>query len=64
MEKNAKGIILRAKGILRSPGGYVNLQYLPGDIRITKCAASGNMLCIIGQNLDRQELANLFGGAS
>jgi len=60
MEKNAKGTILRAKGILRSTEGYVNVQYLPGDIRITNCTTSGEMLCIIGQNLNQQELHNLF----
>ncbi len=62
MERSAKGTILRAKGIVRSPGGYVNLQYLPGDIRITNCTASGNTLCIIGRDLNRQELVGLFSG--
>jgi G3E family GTPase len=60
MERNAKGTILRAKGILRSSNGYINLQYLPGDIQITKCAAGGDMVCIIGRDLNRQELANFF----
>jgi G3E family GTPase len=62
MEQNAKGTILRAKGIVRGPNGYINLQYLPGDIRVTNCNTSGDILCIIGQNLSRQELCNLFGG--
>ncbi len=62
MEESAKGTILRAKGIVRGPLGYMNLQYLPGDIKVTKCAAKGNMLCIIGRNLNRQELCALFGG--
>jgi G3E family GTPase len=62
MERGAKGTILRAKGIVRGPEGYVNLQYLPGDIRITDCAVSGDMLCIIGRDLNRQELVSLFGG--
>ncbi len=62
MERSAKGTILRAKGIVRSPDGYVNLQYLPGDIRITNCTASGNTLCIIGRDLNRQELVGLFSG--
>jgi G3E family GTPase len=60
MERGAEGTVLRAKGIVRSPNGYVNLQYLPGDIRITNCTTSGNMLCIIGRNLNRQELISLF----
>lgn len=62
MEKSARGTVLRAKGIVRGPVGYMNLQYLPGDIKVTKCAAKGNMLCIIGRNLNRQELCALFGG--
>jgi G3E family GTPase len=60
MERSAQGTILRAKGIVRSLNGYINLQYLPGDIRITSCAASGDMLCIIGRNLNRQELVYFF----
>ncbi len=62
MERAAKGTVLRAKGIVRSPGGYVNLQYLPGDLRITDCAAGGDMLCIIGRNLNGPELIRLFSG--
>ena len=62
MERSAKGTILRAKGIVRTPIGYVNLQYLPGDVRITNCAAGGDMICIIGRNLNRRELVSLFGG--
>lgn len=62
MEKGSKGTILRAKGIVRGPGGYINLQYLPGDIKMTECTAKGDMLCIIGRDLNRQELCTLFGG--
>lgn len=62
MEQISKGTILRAKGIVRGPNGYMNLQYLPGDMRITNCAVGGNMVCIIGRNLNRQELVNLFCG--
>jgi G3E family GTPase len=62
MEHNAKGTVLRAKGIVRGTNGYVNLQYLPGHLKITKCAAGGDMLCIIGRDLNRQELVSLFSG--
>ena len=62
LEHSANGTVLRAKGILRGTSGYVNLQYLPGDIRLTSCATHGDMLCIIGRNLNRQELCSLFGG--
>jgi G3E family GTPase len=60
MERGAKGTVLRAKGIVRCESGYVNLQYLPGDIRISKCTTSGDMLCIIGRKLNRRELVSLF----
>lgn len=62
MEQGTKGTILRAKGIIRGTSGYVNLQYLPGDLRITNCDTDGDMLCIIGRNLNRQELVSLFNG--
>lgn len=60
MERNSEGTILRAKGIIRSTKGYVNLQYLPGDLNITPCDVGGDMLCIIGQNLNQKELIRLF----
>lgn len=62
MERSAKGTILRAKGIVRGPGGYLNLQYLPGEIEVTSCSTSGDVLCIIGRDLNRQELCALFDG--
>jgi G3E family GTPase len=62
MERNAKGTILRAKGIVRGTNGYINLQYLPGDVQISNCSAAGDVLCIIGHNLNRQELCTLFSG--
>lgn len=62
MEHHATGTILRAKGILRGPKGYLNLQYLPGDIKITNCATGGDTLCIIGRNINRQELSSFFDG--
>lgn len=62
MEQSFMGKVLRAKGIVRGPKGYINLQYLPGDIHITSCATGGDMLCIIGRDLNRQELVSLFSG--
>lgn len=62
MERSAEGTILRAKGIVRGTNGYMNLQYLPGDIRITNCTSSGDILCIIGRGLNRQELCAFFSG--
>lgn len=62
MEQTSKGMILRAKGILSGPNGYMNLQYLPGDIQITDCDTMGHMICIIGNDLDQKELVALFNG--
>jgi G3E family GTPase len=63
MERRSKGTILRAKGLVRGTDGYLNVQYLPGDLKIESCAAGGDMLCVIGRNLNKRELAELFGGA-
>ena len=60
MEKRACGTILRAKGIVRSKTGYLNLQYLSGDLKIENCEAEGNMLCFIGCDLEKKELVNIF----
>ncbi len=62
MEQSTKGTILRAKGIVRGTNGYLSLQYLPGDIQISSCTAMGDLLCIIGRNLNRRELCTLFDG--
>jgi len=61
MEQSAKGSILRAKGIVQGTGGYLNFQYLPGDVQITNSAVGGDMLCFIGRHLNQQELTALFG---
>jgi len=57
---DANGFVVRAKGILPVDGGFVNLQYLPGDLSITDCETEGGVLSIIGQNLNRQEITRLF----
>jgi len=63
MDQGLMGSVLRAKGIVPGTNGYMNMQYLPGDIQISNCTTGGDMLCIIGQNLKRQELVSLFKGA-
>ncbi len=62
MERDAKGPYSVRKGIVRGPRGYLNLQYLPGTYGSRGCAAGGGMLCIIGRDLNRQELCTLFDG--
>ncbi|HML48875.1 MAG TPA: GTP-binding protein [Clostridia bacterium] len=63
LERPTYGTVLRAKGILRGPKGYINLQYLPGDLQWSECETVGDMLCIIGRNLNKPALTSLFGGA-
>ena len=62
MEKRAAGTVLRAKGIVRTAGGYLNVQYVPGSVQLKECSSGGSMICIIGQGLNQQELAGLFNG--
>ena len=60
LERELPGTVLRAKGILRGANGHLELQYLPGDLKIRSCGIAGNMLNIIGRDLNRQELIELF----
>ena len=62
LERNTDGMLLRAKGIVKSENGYWNLQYLPGDIQISKTEVHGDVLCFIGRNLDEQTLNRFFNG--
>lgn len=62
MEKKTSGTVLRAKGIVRTAGGYLNVQYVPGSVQMKECSSGGGMLCIIGQGLNQKELAGLFDG--
>jgi len=62
MESMPAGNVLRAKGIIPGKEGYMSLQYVSGEIEITSSEIKGNMLCIIGQNLNRQEFLSLFDG--
>lgn len=62
MEHDLSGTVFRAKGILRGTNGPVDLQYLPGDLRLSSCDTEDDVLCIIGQDLNRHELVRLFKG--
>jgi G3E family GTPase len=63
LERDFPGTVLRAKGILRGINGYIELQYLPGDLKIEDCDTEGDMLNIIGKDLNKQELIGLLEGA-
>lgn len=60
LEAPGYGTVLRAKGILRGPDGFLNLQYLPGDLKIEKTDVNGNELCIIGKGLDEAKISAAF----
>ncbi|MBC3889699.1 GTP-binding protein [Acetobacterium paludosum] len=62
MKQIFQGAILRVKGIVSGENGYINLQYTLGDLQITETSAEGNFICIIGSNLDKQNLARIFEG--
>jgi len=64
MEQITQGKILRLKGILKGVDGYMHLQYIPGDVQITKSAAKGGFICIIGSSLDKKDLIRLFDDCS
>ena len=60
LERQTEGTILRGKGIVHSRDGYLNVQYLPGEIEITDCATSGGTICLIGRDLNQEDITNLF----
>lgn len=60
MEEIFQGKVLRIKGIIHGVNGYLNLQYVPGDLQITETISTGGFLNVIGSGLDKQELPRLF----
>lgn len=60
LDDQDSGIILRAKGILHTADGYLNIQYVPGDLKMEGTQAQGDSLCFIGRNLAAEKLARLF----
>jgi G3E family GTPase len=54
--------VLRAKGIVRGENGFLNVQYLPGELEVTKCESSGDALVFIGSKLDRSSIVRVFKG--
>lgn len=55
------GEILRAKGIVHSPGGFLEFDYVPGeiDIRDRENNYTG-IICVIGVNLQKEKIKELF----
>jgi G3E family GTPase len=64
VDRGEFGRVIRAKGILATPEGTVNLQYVPGSLEIHPCkGAAGGALCLIGEKLNREGLDALLEGA-
>lgn len=55
------GQVLRGKGFLKSPQGYLDFSYTNGQFTVaaSKFKSSGKM-CLIGKNLQGEEIKNLF----
>lgn len=56
------GTVLRAKGIVKGEGAWLHFDYVPGepDVREGSAGIIGR-LCVIGADLDRAALSDLFG---
>ena len=57
------GLVLRAKGIVPTPDGkWIHFDYVPGepDVRFGSAAVTGR-LCVIGSNVNKHALEELFG---
>jgi len=56
------GRVLRAKGIVQAgPEQWVQFDFVPREVNIRPVEPDySGRLCIIGQNLNRKGLANLF----
>ena len=56
------GYVLRAKGIVEGDGEWIHFDYIPGvpDVR-TGTASTIGRLCVIGSQLNEENIAELFG---
>lgn len=61
-ESSDYGIILRAKGIIPcSDGGWINFDLVPGEYEVREGIADyTGRLCVIGTNLNKNEIEELF----
>lgn len=62
LSTNEYGVVLRAKGILKSVDGWFEFDFVPEEyeIRNTNADYTGRV-CVIGQDLDEYKLKQLFG---
>ena len=63
LDSREYGFVLRAKGIVAAQdGSWIHFDYVPGeaDIRTGSAAVTGK-LCVIGSEMDTDDIAELFG---
>ncbi len=59
-KESTSGSILRAKGVVKGLEGHLNMQYIPGNLIISPCAAEGNSICFIGRKLNAEAISASF----
>lgn len=57
------GVILRSKGIVAgADGSWIHFDYVPGEPDVRTGAASViGRICVIGSNINKKAIADLFG---
>ena len=63
LDTRAYGFVLRAKGIVANEdGSWIHFDYVPGeaDVRTGSAAVIGK-LCVIGSDLEEDDIKELFG---
>ena len=63
LDSREYGFVLRAKGIVPAQdGSWIHFDYVPGEQNVrTGSAAIIGKLCVIGSDLDEEDIAQLFG---
>ena len=63
LDSQACGFVLRAKGIVADQtGGWIHFDYVPGEYNVRNGGAEiTGKLCVIGSELQEQDIAELFG---
>ena len=60
-DESKVGVILRGKGFLQVEDAWIQFDYTPGEIKVEKAEPEyTGKICIIGCQLNRDELERLF----
>lgn len=60
--EDASSMLVRAKGILNSPDGFILVQHTLGETVVEETVSEGGFLCLIGQGINASALRQLFSG--